>query len=69
MVKLATSPGRGGGANVLKTAVESEPHFGASVKAQFSLPSFNHNFDKDKAVITDGELLAALKGALAAFNS
>lgn len=55
---LATSPGARGGATVLNTAVNSFPHFGADVKASFSLPSFNENF-KDGKIVNE-ELLENL---------
>lgn len=42
---LATSPGGGGGANVLALAENSAPYFGADVKARLSVPSFHKNFD------------------------
>lgn len=45
MVLLSTSPGPGGAANVLKTAVESAPYFGAITKGSLSIPSFFENFD------------------------
>jgi len=44
-VFLATSPGPGGAANVLASAVNSASHFGANVLASMSLPSFHENFD------------------------
>lgn len=45
MLLLATSPGPGGAKNVLRTATESLPHFGADVRGSFSLSRFHENFD------------------------
>lgn len=44
MLLMATSPGGRGGASVLQTAKSSFPHLGASIIADYSLPSFNDNF-------------------------
>ena len=64
MVVFATSPGGGGAGNVLKTALESAPHFGADVKASLSVPSFGDNFDVATGELTNGELAAKLRNAL-----
>lgn len=61
MVLLSTSPGPGGGARVLAQAKDSMPHFGGIVKGNFSLPSFNQNFDVENNKITDDELVKNLK--------
>lgn len=53
---LATSPGPRGGMGVLATAKMSFPHQGAKVVGDFSLPSFNKNFDELNG-ITDPKLL------------
>lgn len=45
MILLATSPGPGGGRNVLNTAAEALPHFGADVRGSYSLATFHDNFD------------------------
>jgi len=45
VIFLATSPGPGGGASVLQSAVNSAPFFGADVKGSLSIPSFYENFD------------------------
>lgn len=60
MILLSTSPGRGGGATVLSTAVNSAPHFGGEVKGSYSLPSFNHNFDIEKGCISNKEIIIDL---------
>lgn len=64
-VMLASSIGPGGGANVLKTAVESAPFFGNDVRASLSIPSFTENFDPDGGALTNPELDAELRAALA----
>ena len=64
-VMLATSIGRGGGSNVLATAVASAPFFGNDVLADLSIPSFHENFDTATATLTDPELDDRLREALA----
>lgn len=60
MLLMATSPGGRGGASVLEIAKNAFPRYGADLKATFSLPSFNDNFDSEKGKIAnealDGEL-------------
>lgn len=56
MLLMATSPGFRGGATVLEMAKNAFPRFGAVVKASFSLPSFNDNFDIEKGRISNEEL-------------
>ena len=56
MLLMATSPGVRGGATVLEMAKNAFPRFGAVVKASFSLPSFNDNFDIEKGKISNEEL-------------
>ena len=55
MVLLATSPGPGGGQNVLRTAVETLPHFGADVRGSFSLGKFHDNFDVESGRLKSPE--------------
>jgi NAD(P)H-dependent FMN reductase len=50
----ATSPGARGGANVLRVTKELFPFFGGNIIVDFSLPSFNKNFQEGK--IIDEEL-------------
>ena len=66
MFLMASSPGPRGGKNVLTTAVGSFPHQGAQVVAQFSLPSFNQNFEQGNG-ITDPQLLSEFKEQLEQF--
>lgn len=56
MLLMATSPGGRGGANVLEIAKNAFPRYGADIKATFSLPSFDANFDVEKGVISNPEL-------------
>jgi NAD(P)H-dependent FMN reductase len=65
-VFLATSTGSKGGRNALRTAVSSAPFFGNDLKAELSIPSFNDNFDLDAGKLTNPELDAELRKALAA---
>ena len=60
-VMLSTSPGRNGGANVLRTAVESGVFFGNDVLASLAIPSFTRNFDAATGRIIDPDLDAALR--------
>lgn len=68
VVLMATSPGGGGGSNVLEIAAESVNRFGGEVKATFSLPEFGKHFDTDTGKITDAERDQALKDALSALD-
>jgi chromate reductase len=67
MLLMATSPGARGGASVLEIAKSSFPRFGASIKASFSLPSFNDNFDVEKREISNVELDIQLKEIVKGF--
>jgi len=64
VVFLATSPGAGGAANVLATAVNSVVHFNGDLKASLSVPSFYQNFDVDNNCLTNPELKAQLISAM-----
>ncbi|MFA9191328.1 NAD(P)H-dependent oxidoreductase [Flavobacterium sp. FZUC8N2.13] len=61
LLLMATSPGSRGGASVLEIAKNAFPRYGADVKATFSLPSFNDNFDLKKGKISNEELDNQLK--------
>lgn len=54
MLLMATSPGGRGGKSVLAIANDRFPRHNAQIIADFSLPRFNENFDKE--MITDNEL-------------
>ena len=64
MIIMAASPGPNGGANVLKVAKESAPHFGATIVAAVSIPKFPENFDSQKNLLTNLHLSAELDAAL-----
>lgn len=61
MLLLATSPGARGGASVLEIANNALPRYGAQIKATFSLPVFNANFDVEQNKISNAELDRELK--------
>ncbi len=61
MLLMATSPGGRGGATVLEIAKNSFPRYGADIKATFSLPSFDDNFDVEKGKISNPDLDVQLK--------
>lgn len=56
MLLLTTSPGPRGGATVLEIARNAFPRYGGEIKASFSLPSFNSNFDVEKGEVSNEEL-------------
>lgn len=58
---MATSPGGRGGKSVLEIAQTNLPRFGVDIKAVFSLPSFNDNFDVENNKISNPELDNELK--------
>ncbi len=61
MLLMATSPGARGGANVLEIAKNAFPRYGADIKAIFSLPSFDVNFDVVNGKISNEEFDNQLK--------
>ncbi|MFV5697994.1 NADPH-dependent FMN reductase [Flavobacterium sp. ZT3R17] len=56
MLLMATSPGGRGGSSVLEIAKNAFPRYGAVIKATFSLPSFDANFDVENGKISNPEL-------------
>lgn len=66
---LATSPGKGGAANVFSQALKSLPHFGAQVIEGIALPLFNTNFDSVENNIIDHAILASLKLKITQFEA
>jgi NAD(P)H-dependent FMN reductase len=64
MIMLSTSPGAGGAASVLASAVNSAPYFDGDVKASLSIPSFYDNFDVENGKLTNGELADKLASAM-----
>lgn len=67
MLLMATSPGARGGASVLEIAKNAFPRYGAIIKATFSLPSFNDNFDVEKGEISNPDLDKQLKDSIQNF--
>jgi chromate reductase len=67
MLLMATSPGARGGASVLEIAKNNFPRFATEIKAVFSLPSFNDNFDIELNVISNIVLDKQLKDIVANF--
>lgn len=67
MLLMATSPGGRGGATVLEIAKNAFPRYGAEVKATFSLPSFNDNFDVEKGKISNADFDELLKKLVSNF--
>lgn len=61
----STSDGPGGAGRVLALAETAFPHFGAEVKAAFSLPLYSQAFDAEAGAITDAAKDAELKQAVA----
>ncbi len=68
MVLLSASPGPRGGANVMAAIKAAAPHFGGDVKAILSIGKFYNNFDMEKGCLTDAELDAKLRAALATLH-
>lgn len=68
MLLMSTSPGGYGGGNVMKEALTFFPQFAADIKAHFSLPKFNDNFEKGKG-ITNPELLKEFEGVIEDFKN
>ena len=68
MLLMATSPGMRGGTNVLEIAKNAFPFYGGNIKATFSLPSFDANFDINMGTISNAELDMQLKEIVKNFN-
>lgn len=68
MLLMATSPGGRGGASVLELAKNNLPRYGANIKAVFSLPSFNENFDIEHNRISNPELDNQIKEIVGNFS-
>lgn len=65
---MSTSTGRGGASLSLEYAKMVLPRFGAEIVDSFSVPSFNHNFDKETNTITDEVLLLGLQEVVSNFE-
>lgn len=61
MLLMATSTGANGAVIVLGIAKNAFPFYGGNVKATFSLPSFDANFDSEKGEISNVELRKELQ--------
>lgn len=61
MLLMATSTGKRGGASVLEIAKNAFPRYGADIKATFSLPLFDENFDTKQNKISNSELDLEIK--------
>lgn len=69
MVLLSTSPGPGGASNVLKSAINSMPHFNGVVKGSFSLPKFHDNFDMSNNKISNSEMASEFRTIVESLNT
>lgn len=65
IVMLSTSPGPSGASSVLALARESAHFFNGEVKASLSVPNFYDNFDQEKGVLKNTDLISELRSALA----
>ncbi|MEM7366686.1 MAG: NAD(P)H-dependent oxidoreductase [Pseudomonadota bacterium] len=68
MALFATSPGPGGGRNVLSSATSSLPHFGGNVVASLSIPRFSTVFDVESSQVTDESTKAQIVEVLTTFT-
>lgn len=68
LLLLSTSPGKRGGASSLEAAQISLKWYGGNIKATFSLPSFNENFDTEFGKISNKEFDEALKEIIRNFD-
>ena len=66
---MATSLGGRGGQNVLDTALNGLPHFGANITSSFKLGRFSKHFDIQANRISTPELAAELLQAVTAFKA
>lgn len=64
LVMLATSPGPGGGSNVLAAATGSAPYFKGDLKASLSVPSFYDNFDVELGKVKNDDIKNQLVSAI-----
>jgi len=68
MLLMATSPGGRGGANVLEIAKNAFPRYGADIKATFSLPLFEENFDLEQHKISNPDFDNQIKDIVRNFS-
>ena len=69
MLLLSTSPGKRGGMSSMEAAKISLKWYGGNIKASFSLPSFNENFDKEAGKISNKELDDTLRDIIRNFGN
>ncbi len=65
---LSASPGGYGGKNAVEAAKISLPRYGGDIRATFSLPKFNENFDVEAGKISNKELDDALRDIIRNFD-
>ena len=68
MLLMATSPGGRGGTNVLEIAKNAFPRYGADIKATFSLPLFDENFDLEQHKISNPDFDNQIKDIVKEFR-
>lgn len=69
LLLLSTSPGKRGGASSLEAAQISLKWYGGNIRATFSLPSFNENFDIQAGKISNKEFDDTLKDIIRNFDN
>ena len=68
LLLMSTSPGKHGGKNALEAAKISLAWYGGNIRATFSLPSFEENFDKSAGTISNKEYDDALQQIITNFD-
>lgn len=68
MIIMSASIGPNGGANVLKTALEAAPFFGADIIASMSIGRFEDNFDSTTGELSNKALSRQLVDSLHLLN-
>jgi NAD(P)H-dependent FMN reductase len=68
ILMFSTSPGAGGGRNVMALARQGAEIFGGQVVASLSIPKFHDNFDIEAGKLVDEELDSAVKQAIETFT-
>lgn len=68
LLLMSTSPGRNAGKNSLEAAQISLKWYGGNIRATFSLPSFNENFDTAAGKISNAEFDETLKTIIRDFD-
>lgn len=68
MLLLSTSPGKRGGQSAMEAAKISLPYYGGNIRASFSLPSFNENFNVEEMKVSNKEKNDALREIIRNFD-